>query len=270
MMTSFSCRTRMKLLALNTAALLTTSTLHAALIAQYHFDELAGGTTASDSAGSVDGTLSGGAAFVAGGVAGNAVDLTAASALVNMGNNFGLTGTSFSIAFWVKTTAAGDDIYPLSKHAAGTNNGYVFQVNASAFNGAADKATFIASHSPGSAPTSTTSVNDGTWHQIVGVHEVGVSSRMYVDGAPFEATSGPPAVGSNTADFLLGGFFSAGSPVTDYIGMVDELQIYDQALTDDEINFLFNNPSQAIPEPSGVALLAVGLFSAFAQRTRRR
>ena len=246
-----------------------TVSARAGLVAQYHFDEAPGETIAADSAGSVDGTLSDGATFVTGGVTGNAVDLTAASALVSMGNNFGLTGIDFTIVLWVNTTTTGDDIFPLSKHAAGTNNGYVLQINQNAFNGAADKAMFIASHSPGNGPISTTSVNDGAWHQIVGVHEVGVSSQVFVDGAPAEASSGPPAVGSNTADFLLGGFFNAGSPIADYTGLVDELQIYDQALTSDQIDFLFNNPAQAIPEPAALALLGAGLLS-FASARRRR
>lgn len=245
-----------------------TVSAHAGLVAQYHFDEAPGETTAADDAGSFDGTLSGGAAFVTGGVSGNAVDLTAASALVSMGDNIGLTGTDFTIVFWVNTTAMGDDVYPLSKHATGTNNGFVFQINDNAFNGAADNATFIASHAPGNAPTSTTSVNDGEWHQIVGVHEVGVSSRVFVDGSPAEASSGPPAIGSNTADFLVGGFFTAGSPVADYTGLIDELQIYDQALTDNQIDILFNNPSQAIPEPGALTLLAAGILGFAAARRR--
>lgn len=76
------------------------------IVAQYHFDE-SSGTSAADSIGSIDGTLSGGASFVAGGISGNAVDLTQAGDLVNMGNNFGLTGTDFSIVFWVNTTTTG-------------------------------------------------------------------------------------------------------------------------------------------------------------------
>ena len=51
------------------------SSVSGTIIAQYHFDE-SGGTTAFDSAGSFNGALSAaGAAFVPGGISGNAISL---------------------------------------------------------------------------------------------------------------------------------------------------------------------------------------------------
>src|SRR5471030_2477369 len=77
----------------------------ASLVAHWTFDEVSG-ATAHDSTGSFDGTLSGGAAFVTGGISGNAVSLNGAStSFVNMGTALpGFTSGNFSIVAWVKTT----------------------------------------------------------------------------------------------------------------------------------------------------------------------
>src|SRR4051794_29744238 len=88
---------------------------HAAEIAHWSFDEQAG-TVAHDSVGSTDGTLSGSAAFVPGGISGNAISLAnATNDLVNMGNNFSFSSGSFSVVAWIKTTATGASV-PVAKH----------------------------------------------------------------------------------------------------------------------------------------------------------
>ena len=76
----------------------------AGVIAQWHFDEAPGATIAVDSAGAVDGNLAGDAAFIAGGISGNAVSMTVnGGGLVNMGDNFSFTSGDFSIVAWAKT-----------------------------------------------------------------------------------------------------------------------------------------------------------------------
>src|SRR6185369_6362672 len=77
---------------------------HAAVVAHWTFDE-SGGPTAHDSAGSFNGNLSpSGAAFVSGGISGNALSLNkAGGGFVNMGNVLGFTNQPFSIVAWIKT-----------------------------------------------------------------------------------------------------------------------------------------------------------------------
>ena len=67
-------------------------TTRAEIIAHWNFDETAG-NTAHDNAGPFDGTLSPrGAAFVSGGISGNAISLSEANdGFINMGNVLGLT-----------------------------------------------------------------------------------------------------------------------------------------------------------------------------------
>jgi hypothetical protein len=258
------------------AACLGASSAHAAVIAQYHFDE-ASGPTAFDSAGSFNGTLSlTGSSFVGGGISGNAISLNQGlGGLVNMGSSFPAFATGdFSIVAWVNTTTTAADTLVLSKHKAGTQNGYLFAINTTGGGGVANKATFtVGSENVSQSPTSTSSVNDGTWHQIVGVYQAGGIHSIYVDGAPVEAftlSAGVPDLG---APFLIGGvreIAGTNNPESRYTGLIDEVQVYNQTLSDSDITYLFQNPTQVVPEPGALALLATGCVGWLASRRTRR
>jgi concanavalin A-like lectin/glucanase superfamily protein/PEP-CTERM motif-containing protein len=240
------------------------SSVSGTIIAQYHFDET-GGNTAFDSAGSFNGALSAaGAAFVPGGISGNAISLDQSlGGLVNMGTSFpGFTSGSFSLVCWVKTTTTLMDTIALAKHEAFTQNGYLIAINQTGGGGTLNKATFTAgSEFVSQSPTSTSSVNDGVWHQIVAVFNAGGSHSIYVDGAPMEASTASQGIPSNGAAFLIGGVNQSGTPNARYTGLIDEVQVYDQALNDAQIDFLFQNPTQVVPEPATLALLSAGLLA---------
>jgi len=258
------------------AAIICPSSACAALIAQYHFDESAG-STAFDSAGSFNGTLSAtGASFVPGGISGNAISLTQAmGGLVNMGTSFpAFTSGNFSIVLWVNTTTTAADTIPLAKHKAGVQNGYLFAINTTGGGGALNKATFtVGSEFVSQSPTSTSSVNDGTWHQLVGVYNAGGTHSIYVDGAPAEAGTTSQSIPDLGAPFLIGGvreIAGTNNPEARYTGLIDEVQVYNQALTNAQIDFLFQNPAQVIPEPGALSLLGFGLigWATFKRRNR--
>ena len=240
------------------------SSANGTIIAQYHFDETGGGT-AFDSAGSFDGTLTAtGASFVSGGISGNAISLDRGlGGMVNMGTAFpGFTSGNFSLVMWVNTTTTLMDTIVLAKHEAFTQNGYLVAINQTGGGGVPNKATFTAgSEFVSQSPTSSSSVNDGLWHQIVAVFNAGGTHSIYVDGSPVEASSVSQGIPSNGAAFLIGGVNQSGSPNARYTGLIDEVQVYDQALTDAEIDFLFKNPSQPIPEPTTFLLLPAGLLA---------
>jgi hypothetical protein len=243
------------------------------IIAQYHFDEM-GGSTAFDSAGSFNGALTAaGAAFVPGGISGNAISLDQGlGGLVNMGTAFpGFTSGSFSLVCWVKTTTTLMDTIALAKHEAFTQNGYLIAINQTGGGGTPNKATFTAgSEFVSQSPTSTSSVNDGVWHQIVAVFNAGGTHSIYVDGSPVEASTASQGIPSNGAAFLIGGVNASGSPSARYTGLIDEVQVYDQALSDAQIDFLFQNPTQVVPEPGTLSLLAVGLLAGINLMRRSR
>ena len=226
--------------------------------AHWRFDEAPGATTAADSAGTFTGTLStGGTSFISGGRAGNALSVDrAANGFVDFGNNLNFVNQDFSVVAWVRTVA-GDTNFSanfLSKHSAGTANGYILSYNHSTIANATGKAFFYAGTrtipSGGftvvDVPVSTTLVNDGNWHQVVGVYRASGTTTVYVDGAPFEGSILSSPITSNSVPFLIGGHTAAGAPTGAFTGAVDDVQIYDRPLSDGEIAYLFTNPGQEI------------------------
>src|SRR5262245_12762216 len=222
----------------------------AGIVAQWHFDESIGGIT-SDSVGSFHATLSAtGASIVSGGVAGNAISLSRPdNGFVSMNNVLGFLSGDFSIVLWTKTTETANDTLVLAKHEAFSENGYVMAINPTGGGGAPGKATFVVSEFVALGVTSSTSVNDGKWHQIVGVFESNGNERVYVDGSPGEATGATEPMVANNAPFLIGGASVSGNASGRYTGMVDEVQVYDHALTDAEVDQLFAHPTQIVGAP---------------------
>ena len=160
------------------------------LIAYYAFDETSG-TTAHDAIGSVDGTLQGGAMFAPGaGIRGGAIMLNQATGdLVNMGDHFGFTSGSFSIETWVRLNPGDtNSSVPVGKHFSRIIAGYFLAIN-----DVGDGCSAIGSaHFYVAYPCSGVSsivVNDGQWHQLVGVYNsTNQTTSIYVDGQ-FQSSS---------------------------------------------------------------------------------
>lgn len=238
----------------STTAALTVTSLGP--VAHWKFDEAPGASIAVDSVGNFNGTLSpSGASFGSGGRAGNAITFARATdGFVTMGNVLPLTNTDYTVVCWVKTLTNDltDNLMVLSKQASGPdpNDGYFFNVNTTGGLLVPAKASFYDGgstlFSANQAVVSTTSVNDGNWHQIVGVHQQGGLKLIYVDGSPAEASNPAQVTRANNQPFLIGGYTLAATPTGAFTGSIDEVQVYNRVLSDAEIDYLFQNPGQPI------------------------
>jgi hypothetical protein len=76
------------------------------------------------------------------------------------------------------------------------------------------------------------SVNDGKWHYVAGVYD-GNALSLYIDGVLESQTSGSITIRSNNGQPLTVGAWQGSFP---YVGLIDELEIYDRALSGAEIN----------------------------------
>ncbi len=261
------------------AILATAGPSRAGLIAHYTFDET-GGTIAHDSVGGIDGTLNGGASFAPGaGRFGGAVLLDrTASGLVNMGNNFSFNGSSdFSIAVWFNTsdTASAGSIV-IGKHFTTHSVGYFLGLGNTG-DGLGGTAHVALTHGPdGTVAYSGGQTNkvvvDGQWHQAVEVDHAGSQFMFYIDGV-LQDTRPSDTINTTPKDFLVGGVvLFNGTPTGFYNGLIDDLRIYNNALSGSDVTSLFNpNPTTATPEPSTLALAVLGgtAMIGFAVRKRR-
>lgn len=234
------------------------TTLNAGVIAAWHFDEVSG-STAFPAAGAVNGSLTGDAAFVPGGVSGGAVAMsTGGGGFVTMGDNFSLSGNSnFSLVAWIKLNNGDTNGYLVAgRHHATVVAGYFLGVNNTG-SGSGEVSGGGIYYQAYPNPVSTDlGVNNGGWHQLVGVHDAGASeARLYVDGV-LRDTRTLNAFSSPGADFAVGGILNpAGTLMTSSLtGTADEVSLWDQALTSAEVRFLFDNPG-ALPEPASSTLL---------------
>lgn len=83
---------------------------------------------------------------------------------------------------------------------------------------------------------------DGAWHHVVAVYETSKRS-VHVDGVFRGENTTPIAITTNPIRyFALGAFLRAGSVLDDFNGDIDDLQIYDGALTAAEAASLYQNP----------------------------
>jgi len=222
-------------------------------LGQWHFDEDSG-SVAADSVGVNNGILNGDASFVTGGISGNAVSVSkAGNGFVEMGDVFPMTSGDFSIVVWLKTSPGDQqsDLFPAAKHVSGTLNGYFLAVNNSSNYGQTDKAWFYTSVNPGSEVISTTSVNNGEWHQIVAVYRASGQAEIFVDGGHAEASHSVPPIVDNAASFMAGGIYLGAAPIGSFDGQLDELQVYGHALNGEEVQLLFDDPKVSLLFASG-------------------
>ena len=206
------------------------------LVGHWTFNE-GSGTTANDSSGNNNtGTLVNGPIWTTGKI-GQALNFDGVNDYVEV-RDAGVSipslafGTGpFSVSFWIKVTSPEDfDIL------IGARRNYGWQLQ--------DRATFLRffiNDSVGSDTIdSTINPFDNAWHHIVGLRD-GTNLRLYIDSI---AQTPVADTLRNTDEAPLPGLrFGAGGAVfadSFHGGLIDEVRIYNRALTTDEIKRLYN------------------------------
>jgi len=202
-------------------------------VAHWRFDE-GTGTTAADATGNGNnGTVEGGATWIAGKRRG-AIAFDGSTGVVRVPSSPSLEPQAVTVAAWVKRSGSpGNFRYVLGKGAlacqsasyglyTGPSGGLVFYV--------ADGPDFTRSTDAGGA------VWDGAWHHIAGTFE-GQALRLYIDGAEIGggvARTAPITYTSQSAtDLLLGDYAGCGGLA--YDGAIDEGKIWGRALSASEV-----------------------------------
>jgi len=222
--------------------------LERGLVGLWSFDgkDMAGVTAYDRSGNANNGTLTGGPTRAIGKI-GQGLSFDGTDDYVNAGRNSSLDmgANNFSVGGWIKTSGnpsaqAGDAGYGLlatkgSSGAGGKRYGlwaYRQTSGVAALNLDDDAAEAYFE--------GTTNIDDGNWHMVYGVRD-GNTARIYVDGIQ-ENTADITGLGSlddTNKDFI----FSAEShdPIKYFVrGTIDDVRIYNRALSADEIKRLYN------------------------------
>jgi len=193
------------------------------LIVYYDFDE-ANGTVAYDSAGSRDASLENGAAWTTG-KEGSAVSFDGANDYVDAGTDSLGVSSAITVSAWVTRAGSGSDattgivergnyMYPF----------WLDMVGQSVKNGVRTSGTNYIQNPD--------DITDNAWHHLAFTYN-GSYQALYVDGNEVDSDSNSGTLDDRSGKLLTIGRTAGGSGY--FNGLIDEVKIYDQALSPSEI-----------------------------------
>ncbi|SDX64692.1 Por secretion system C-terminal sorting domain-containing protein [Lutibacter oricola] len=152
---------------------------------------------------------------------------------LDAGNTLDLNSSEFTVSAWIKRNNTNASI--LSKRDAGFTTGYDLGINNSgrvemSWNGGSDSIT------------SSIAIPTTEWHQIAVIFD-GSDAKLYIDGV--EDTSVTKSINNqpiaNNESFLIAAADGEEANTTSYFqGNIDEVRIWDVALTEDELRYIMN------------------------------
>ena len=181
---------------------------------------------ALDSAGTANGTLNGGVTY-APGIAGDAFDFNGTSGYIAIPPSADVVGTgAFTVSTWIKTTS--DGLIIQQRDASNFNGEYVLAV-------VGGKVNFwdYGNSEYGFNFSSSETVTDGKWHDIVAVRLASGTGEIFIDGNLDSTQAGPAVpVGSNVNVYIGADYRNLvyGYSPEYFNGLIDEVQIYHRAL----------------------------------------
>ena len=221
-----------------------------------------GDGNADDIVGNNDGILQGGATF-APGMVGQAFSFDGSDDYVTFGTTVGNFGNSdFTIDFWIKTSSTRQEGI-LGKRRVCTHGSF-FDIRLGV--GAQGKLNIdLDNDSQGSYYNNivtTKTVNDTNFHHVAVVRQ-GTAASVYIDGV-LDVAGTTPGVTTivNSSHLIAGKSTCTGIDGTDFFtGLLDELEIFNRALTAEEIRAIYEAgsagkikppPPEPIPPPAGM------------------
>ena len=146
-------------------------------------------------------------------------------------------GSGFSVSLWfLKRTTTGSNNYLWSSGSSG--GGSFISLSCTSTNALAmyDQASFL---------TSSLTANLNQWHHAVVTVGTGANSyTVYLDGIG-ESLANTASPNITNGDFEIGRYSLGSTHYHD--GLVSDVRIYDQVLTQDQVREIYNNPGLTIP-----------------------
>lgn len=227
---------------------------NAELVSSWNFDE-GQGNVAIDSAGGHDGTLINGPSWTSGKI-GGALNFDDTDDQVYVADTDSLdfgANDSFTLMAWVKSDSKNATIFSKRGYNSdGYTSGYCLNVHFAtgqlwfAIEGNSDDQSYIKGE---------TNLVDGLWHHVAAVRDTVTDKLLlYVDGK-IDATS---VIDTTTTSLANNKPLRIGTMEDLYYqaffdGSIDDMRIYNHALTEQEI-------VNIVPEPTTILLLTMGAF----------
>ncbi|MFP4107238.1 MAG: LamG-like jellyroll fold domain-containing protein [Phycisphaerae bacterium] len=187
--------------------------------------------------------------------------------------NQALEGWSqFTLSVWVKNTAGEvDDRAIWSAQEPGDGDEFGLRYDASGFiDGDLDDVVKYAVQTTdggGAAEASDSSAVVDSWQHLVLTYADGVGPQLYIDSVLETDVAGTPPTSGELADqprFLIGR--GAKDP---WIGYIDEVAVWNEALSAEDVEWLNTNSIVTIPEPLTLGLLVIGSAALLRKRRKR-
>ena len=257
-------------------------TAGAGLVGHWTFDEGTGNTTADSSPNSNTATRAGTLGSWITGKAGGAYQLGGSSSRFELADSNALRVTSaVTVAAWVNPTAASNYgvIAGIDQTGGSANDMYSIKTNTSGSDrlrwDVIGPGTNVSLDSTSTLFGTLGNIGDG-WVHVAGVYDPSGFAGLYVNGVlDVSTTSVPTSIQLKTTPFQIG-HNASDSGSYPLKAAVDDVQVYDQALTADDVTFLYNNPGSAlggappIPEPATMCALGMALAGLGGYVKRRR
>ncbi|MBI3231684.1 MAG: fibronectin type III domain-containing protein [Candidatus Doudnabacteria bacterium] len=211
------------------------------LVAEYHFDETSGTTTADSSGNGNNGTLVNGPVWTTNGKIGSALVFDGVNDYVDAGNSPSLNpANQITIAAWAKPSSIAQSQFIVAKDnvPAGTLQYFLRFQGSSGVRFAIR--TSVDNYFTVSTPTA---IATNTWYHVVGVYD-GSTMKVYVNGTLLGSTNVSGLMANNGVNVRIGRRQDTALP---FNGVIDEVKIYDRALSQSEVMGLYDNTSPSTP-----------------------
>jgi hypothetical protein len=225
-------------------------TASAGLVGYWKLDEGAG-TTAKDSSGKGNnGTLNGGAKWVTGKI-GGAVQFNGSDAYIRA-PHIPLDNRSFTITMWINPVLTGSGVVFSQAQSGSTNLSMHFRLGGPSSTDAPVRGIRMGFYS-NDLDSPAGLLQDNTWYHLTFWYDASTQSRrIYVDGVlQAEQTAGVAPYRGTSGDTIIGNWETGAQW---YQGIVDDVHVFDRALTDEQLqDLIVNNVSPIWPKAEGPA-----------------
>lgn len=190
------------------------------------------GTTARDDAADNDGTLTNGPTWVPG-HAGSALQFNGGNQYVDVGRTVLDTTGNYTASAWVKLDDASGAFQTVVSQDAASNSAFYLQ-----YSGSDRRFAFSFAGVRALAPSTPVA---GQWYHLTGVRErVSGELRLYVDGQ-LAGTASACLGEASTGPLVIGRGRFGGNPVDYWGGAIDQVHVYDRALSGAEVKELYDS-----------------------------